>query len=96
MFKRTFKVVMRPVVKSNFVLLPDSYYEVVSTYVSTTEIVADVLVCQIILFQDNGCLQIQYTNGHLHYVSWATEGSSKDTEIAINARVAKEIGGYVN
>lgn len=29
-----------------------------------------------------------------HYVSWAPEGSSKDNEIAINARVAKEIGEH--
>ncbi|XP_058979984.1 uncharacterized protein LOC131803073 isoform X1 [Musca domestica] len=72
MFKRAFKVVLRPVVKNNFVLLPESYYKVVSTY-------------------DNGCLQLQY-EARTHYVSWAPEGSSKDNEIAINARVAKEIG----
>ncbi|XP_073838881.1 peroxisomal biogenesis factor 1 [Musca autumnalis] len=70
MFKRAFKVVLRPT-KNNFVLLPESYYKVVSTY-------------------DNGCLQLQY-DGRTHYVSWAPE-SSKDNEIAINARVAKEIG----
>jgi len=33
MFKRTFKVVYRPV-RSNFLVLPDQYYGVVSTYVS--------------------------------------------------------------
>lgn len=33
MFKRTFKVVYRPV-KNNFILLPENYFKVVSTYVS--------------------------------------------------------------
>ncbi|XP_067643574.1 peroxisomal ATPase PEX1 [Eurosta solidaginis] len=72
MFKRTFKVVIRPT-KSNFLLLPENYYGVVSTY-------------------DTGCLSLQY-NGHTHYASWAPNaGAVKDTEIGINARVAKEIG----
>ncbi|XP_053954563.1 peroxisomal ATPase PEX1 [Anastrepha ludens] len=72
MFKRTFKVVFRPT-KSNFLLLPENYYGVVSTY-------------------DTGCLSLQY-NGHTHYASWAPHaGAVKDTEIGINARVAKEIG----
>ncbi|XP_017472688.1 PREDICTED: peroxisome biogenesis factor 1 [Rhagoletis zephyria] len=72
MFKRTFKVVFRPT-KSNFLLLPENYYSVVSTY-------------------DTGCLSLQYS-GHTHYASWAPHaGAVKDTEIGINARVAKEIG----
>ena len=33
MFKRTFKIVFRPV-KNNFVILPENYFKVVSTYVS--------------------------------------------------------------
>lgn len=33
MFRRTLNVVFRPM-KNNYVLLPDSYYRVVSTYVS--------------------------------------------------------------
>ncbi|XP_037933661.1 peroxisome biogenesis factor 1 [Teleopsis dalmanni] len=72
MFKRTFKVVFRPI-KNNFLLLPPSYYNVVSTY-------------------DTGCVTLQY-NAHTHYASWAPHaGVIKDTEIGINARVAKEIG----
>ncbi|CAD7003842.1 unnamed protein product [Ceratitis capitata] len=72
MFKRTFKVVFRPT-KSSFLLLPENYYGVVSTY-------------------DTGCLSLQYS-GHTHYASWAPHaGAVKDTEIGINARVAKEIG----
>ncbi|XP_018794130.1 PREDICTED: peroxisome biogenesis factor 1 [Bactrocera latifrons] len=72
MFKRTFKLVFRPT-KSNFLILPENYYNVVSTY-------------------DTGCLSLQYS-GHTHYASWAPHaGAVKDTEIGINARVAKEIG----
>ncbi|KAL9902268.1 LOW QUALITY PROTEIN: peroxisome biogenesis factor 1 [Glossina fuscipes] len=72
MFKRTFKVVFRPA-RNNFVLLPENYFKVVSTY-------------------DTGCLNLQY-NARSHYISWAPHaGTVKETEIGINARVAKEIG----
>lgn len=72
MFKRTFKVVFRPV-KNNFVILPENYYKVVASY-------------------DTACLNLFY-NAHSHYVSWAPHsGALKETEIGINARVAKEIG----
>lgn len=33
MFRRTLNVVFRPM-KNNYVLLPDSYYRILSTYVS--------------------------------------------------------------
>uniref|UniRef100_A0ABK9NBB1 Peroxisomal ATPase PEX1 n=1 Tax=Glossina morsitans morsitans TaxID=37546 RepID=A0ABK9NBB1_GLOMM len=41
---------------------------------------------------DTGCLNLQY-NARSHYISWAPHaGTVQETEIGINARVAKEIG----
>ncbi|XP_055372926.1 uncharacterized protein LOC129606574 [Condylostylus longicornis] len=72
MFRRNFKIVFRPM-KNSFVLLPEHYYNLCSTY-------------------DNGCLSMIIGN-HSHFVSWVPySGNVQETEIGMNARVAKELG----
>ncbi|XP_017842964.2 peroxisome biogenesis factor 1 [Drosophila busckii] len=79
MFKRTFKVVYRPI-RNNFLLLPDQYYGVVSTYDTGC-----------LSLQFNG--RAHYVSWAPQA---GGAGGIKDTEIGINARAAKEMGLHEN
>ncbi|XP_030372495.1 peroxisome biogenesis factor 1 [Scaptodrosophila lebanonensis] len=79
MFKRTFKVVYRPI-RNNFLVLPDQYYGVVSTYDTGC-----------LSLQYNG--RVHYVSWS---PQGGGGGGLKDTEIGINARAAKEIGLHEN